>query len=292
MNLYTYRNFIIPLHSNFLMNDNKITNQKEFNNWFNDAEKKDDKVFEHFEKALPKIITLTTEYEHKRVMNALYQFMLSLGLLKNAIFDLVDSDNLYAVKANYRIYLEHWLRGIYIFTRYSLEQNEDVGKEFYSLLRISELEKYGDSVFVISEMLEIDREYENIQEFLNKFVPEISKIDRSHISDAVKNFQYKNIINYIRENKGPGNKWVHLIISDYSELSSYVHGGATAAEDYVALRDDRFEEYHGMLRFTFNMWKVFIFTVVALLMSDSDLSDDKDILKLFELTGSEDLNIE
>lgn len=243
--------------------------------WLALVREKNDEYFEVVKKIMPLFLQYSKKCHHKKTILTLLSFHTHLSTLKNAIIDLSDEDNMYSAKALYRIFLEHWLKGTYILARYIREKNDDVGIEYNSLGRIGEELKYGNSIKQVAAMLDAESKNLDVWESLCKCDPNLNKFNKKNIMDNIKEFEYKSIAKYLIDNKVPGADWVSMIISEYSELSSFVHGGPSASEQYASLYNKRFKEYQGMVRFSFNTCRVFAYSVFTLMLKEID-SDKKE----------------
>lgn len=254
--------------------------QSLFTEWLNEMREKNDAYFEVITEIMPLFIEFSKSHKHKKTILALSAFHTHLSTLKNAIIDLSDAENIYSVKALYRIYLEHWMKGIYIWSRYISEKNDDVGVEYNSLGKIGEQLKYGNSVKQVSIILDAETKNLDVWDTLCKFDPNLSKLNKKEIIENTTKFEYKNIAKYLSDNKAPGADWISMIIPEYSELSSYVHGGPSATEEYAKLYGGQFKAYRGMIRFVFNTCRMFSYSLFMLMLKDIDEQKKKQLIPL------------
>src|SRR5690606_31312868 len=133
-------------------------------------------------------LEFSKNHKHKKTILALSAFHTHSSTLKNAIIDLSDAENIYSVKALYRIYLEHWMKGIYIWIRYISEKNDDVGIEYNSLGKIGEQLKYGNSVKQVSVILDAETKNLDVWDTLCKFDPNLRKLNKKEIIENTKKF--------------------------------------------------------------------------------------------------------
>jgi hypothetical protein len=256
----------------------------DFHKWLSELRTKDDEYFEIFTAIFPISLAYLKKTPNKLTLSSLFTFAGHLNLLKNGLIELCDSDNLYSAKALYRVYLEHWLRAIYIWTRYTSEHTDQVGNEYHTLGGVAEDLRFGKTVNDVSRILEAEDHKIDVWERLSEIRPEIKALDKHAVEVAMRNFEYKRIVKYLVDNEAPGSDWALAIVSEYSELSSFVHGGSSAKMQLHGLTsvDKQFDEYRGMLRFAYNMCRVYAFQVFALMLKDPIL-DEEQRLKLKEL---------
>ena len=256
--------------------------QLKYNGWLDEVQEKNDNYFETIEDIMPTALQFSKkECFHKKTFLALFNFQVHLSTLKNALIDLSEENNIYSMKILYRVFLEHWLKGTYIWARYTKEKNDNVGVEYNSIGRIGEELRYGNSVKQVSIILDAETKNLDAWDTLCKYDSSLNKFNKKDITDNIKKFEYKNIIKYLVDNNAPGADWIPIIIPEYSELSSFVHGGPSASEQYSStLYKNQFEEYKGMIRFSFNMCRAFAYSVFALMLKDLDNKKKEQTLPL------------
>lgn len=255
--------------------------REEYCEWLEEIRDKNDEYFKVVQKIMPIFFKFSKENTHKKTFLALITFHTHLNTIKNALIDLSEDNNIYSIKALYRIFLEHWLKGIYIWSRYTKEKNDNVGIEYNSLGRIGEELKYGNSIKQVSIILDAETKDLDIWDTLCKYDPKLKELNKKDIINNIKKFEYKNIAQYLVDNKAPGSEWISTIIPEYSELSSFIHGGPGATEQYSStLYNNQFEEYKGMIRFSFNMCKAYSYSLFLLMFKDLDEKEKTELLPL------------
>lgn len=249
--------------------------------WLEVVREKNDEYFEVSKKLMSIFSQNTEKFSHKKTMLALISFHTHLSTIKNAIIDLSEENNIYSIKALYRIYLEHWLKGTYIWTRYGYEQNDDVGHEYLRLGRIGEELKYGNSIKQVAVILDAESKNIDVWDTLCKYDKKLASLNKKDVTDIIKKFEYKSIAQYLVENKASGADWIPTIIPEYSELSSFVHGGPSATDQYSStLYNKQFDEYKGMISFSANTCRAFAFSVFALMLKGSSDEEKEKMLPL------------
>lgn len=259
--------------------------------WLDIVREKNTEYFETIQAITPIFFEYSKRCKHKKTFLALFSFQIHLSTLKNALIDLSEDNNIYSMKALYRIFLEHWLKGTYILLRYVKEKTDDVGNEYNSLGRIGEELKYGNSLKQVSAMLDAETKNMDVWNVLCKYDPKLKKLNKKTIMNNIKKFEYKNIAKYLVDNDAPGSDWVPIIIPEYAELSSFVHGGPGASQQYSStFYNKQFEEYKGMIKFTFNTCRMFAYVIYVLVFNYLNKEEKEKILPfLFKLQTKEGL---
>lgn len=252
--------------------------EEKYINWLNGVREKNDEYFETIQDIMPSVFTFAKQCQHKKTFLALTNFHTHLLTLKNALIDLSEDNNIYSMKALYRVFLEHWLKGTYIWTRYMKENTDDVGLEYYSLGRVGEELKYGNSIKHTSTMLNAETKDFNVWDILCSYDQNLKKTTKQNIISGTEKFEYRNIVKYIIDNKAPGADWVGVVIPEYSELSSFIHGGPGASDQYLSLYNKQFKEYKGMIRFSFNSCRIFSYSFFSIILRELDDKEKNKII--------------
>ncbi len=228
----------------------------EFSFWLEKVKEKNGRVFEILKESHPIMEKCIKNKKYRETAIAMESFIWHLGLIKNGLFDLCEQDNLYAAKIIYRSFIDHWLKAQYIFSRFSKEKNDDVGMEYMKFYSLNEDVKYGRSLQEITKILNKEISGEDIWDTLFNFKPELKEIGKKEIREKAHQFEYKNVINFLINKTTIGRSFVSGIIPEYSELSSFVHGGPNVINYLIKERKNRFNLYKGMIRFSFNMYVI------------------------------------
>src|SRR3989304_6672315 len=178
--------------------------------WLEGIREKNDEYFEVVQKIMPVFFEFSKHCQHKKTFLALLSFHTHLSTLKNALIDLSEENNIYSMKALYRIFLEHWLKGTYVWVRYTKEKTDDEGIEVKSLGRIGEELKYGNSIKQVSAILDAETKNLDVWDTLCKYDPNLRKLDKKDIIRNIKTFEYKSIAKYLVDNKAPGADWIGI----------------------------------------------------------------------------------
>lgn len=226
-----------------------------FSEWLLSAQQKDDVYFEIVSESQKDIEAFLDEFPHKQSGIAMYSFIYKLNFIKNGLVDLCEADNLYAANILYRSFLEHWLKASYICCRVSREKTDDVGNDYLMFCNLGEGIDYAKSVKKTIDILGLEDNIGNIWDTLVEKYPHLESIGMDLVQTKVLQFKHKNIIKYLRDTKAPASEWIHIVISEYSELSSYVHGGPQANEPVS--EDERYLKYKGMIKFAYNMCRFY-----------------------------------
>jgi len=186
----------------------------------------------------------------KHTAEACYILVNNSESIFNQILNSVIDNDFYPASILYRSLTEYFLRLLYIYLRAKNEKKDNVGYEYNILLRENETRQFNNS---ITELNNYIKEH-NISVNLKYLKPINSSITSEQFKLAKNNFSYRNIIRYIFQNynqiklKGPDEVFFFVVMQEYLELSSFVHGGPTSSEIFAAeLKKDEFKEISNFL---------------------------------------------
>jgi hypothetical protein len=78
-------------------------------------------------------------------------------------------------------------------------------------------------------------------------------------------------------------------LPEYSELSSFVHGGPDASTEYASeLYVKQYDEYRGMIRFQLNICKTFSISIFGLMLKDLSADDKKSVALIIDKLKDEE----
>jgi len=220
----------------------------------------DDKQQELLEQVFPRLISLREKTELKKSVITIIAFIGNTNFIKNGIFDLYESQNIYSIKILFRSLIEHYLKFQYLFLRFIEIKNDSVFSDYEKFSKYSEMIYYGDSIKNIYEILNGDTSNLNSFETLKELYPELNEISRKSFKNKVNEYKIFNIIKFInnkinKENTYSGNKFLLDLLPIYSELSSFVHGGfeATQIMSKLSNEDDRIKDLDKSISFSLNI---------------------------------------
>lgn len=203
----------------------------------------DFKAHDIFEQNGSAIFELIKSDKIPKTANTFLLFIAKTNFIKESIFELSESQNIYAINILFRSLIEHYLRFKYIFFRVLGDKNDSIGEEYLKLCSLSENIDTGKAWKDIAKMLE-NNPTADPYELLKEFNPDFNKYSKEEITKASEQFRYKNIIRFInsklnKDNKFEGNEFLMKLIPIYSDLSSFVHGGPSADKKLFETQDEK-----------------------------------------------------
>jgi len=188
--------------------------------------------------------------------------MNKLNSIKLAIFRCCESDNIYSSNILYRSFIEHYIKHEYIFSRWCTEKTDEVGIEYYKHCDMGENVSYLKALIKNKRIFRNEETSKDVYDILTEISDEFRNISHKFLKEKVEQFSYCNIIKYLQKNRGKyllkkknGYNYLESIIPEYSELSSFIHGGPYAEFKLITYsKEDKRDEYiRNLSRTAFNL---------------------------------------
>lgn len=202
----------------------------------------DDCVFKIIEKDAGKVFLSFKNNNLEKTGQALSLFHVKIGFIKNGIYDQIEPNNLYSTNILYRTLIEHYLKAQFILLESLKDGNDNIGKEYYQFADASEKLQLGSAYKRAGEILFPEKTFEDVFEVLKEMFPEFKEYSKKEIRNNTAKFNYRQIVEalydlfYIQQNtQGNGNNFLVNLIPEYSDLSSYIHGGPAADKSILNL---------------------------------------------------------
>lgn len=203
----------------------------------------DDKIFETIKQLTPHIPWLLKQSPIPKTAEFLLMYIHSSNFIKNSIFDCSETENLYSVKILFRSLIEHYLRFQFVFTKYSLSKNDKESKKYFEILELSEHLDYLKSLKKVASINSNDvTSLNDVWDDLRLKFPKFKKFTFKELEKYSQEFSIKNVITFLKEESTEKEKENYIllkIIPEYSELSSFVHGGIFAYKDHKKFSEEK-----------------------------------------------------
>ena len=155
-------------------------------------------------------------------------FCAKTNSLKTAMFDCIESNNPYSFKVLFRCFCDHYLKFMYVWTRFLSEKNDAVGIEYYSYCGAAEARDYVYAV-TMAEGLLGNSVVAKIESAIAELYPEAAKLSAKELEQASGRFKYRSILRFLGSEKlqfvAKERPFLAQIVPAYALLSSFVHGG-------------------------------------------------------------------
>ena len=150
----------------------------------------DDQFFRLLDRATKAIKPALSLSKNPKTARALMALSVRAGVLKNGVFDMHETRNLYAARVLFRALTEHYLKAMYLFARYVVEKTDQVGTEYFDFCGAAEMIEYGEARRARGRLFGEDRliQYTTL---LDRFYPSIKSHSPKTIAAKSAQFKYR-----------------------------------------------------------------------------------------------------
>jgi hypothetical protein len=191
----------------------------------------DDEFFTVFQDTSARVFGRMSKTAFPATYRCLFTFCAKTGSLKTGLFDCADSNNPYAFKILFRCFCEHYLRFMYVWSRFTHEKSDQPGLDFYSFCGAAEAVDYVNSLSA-SERLLGKETVVNAKKIVAALYPEIEHVSSAELERRSGMFKYRSILRFLAsepyEFVAAERPFLANIVPAYALLSSFVHGGPYA----------------------------------------------------------------
>lgn len=197
----------------------------------------DNDVFEELKVFLPKTSASEFVKEFPATSILINMFDTSGTFIKNSIYDNCESDNYYGVKILYRSLIEHYLRFQFLFVNWGLTKSDKFATDYLEYNTAREVLDVIRAKVTEQQLYQSNFKIEDWDMFL-KDHPDFKNKSRKEVEIETQKVTFNKIIGFLNKEFNKGNKemsrFLGELIIDYSNLSSYVHGGMTSYREMIS----------------------------------------------------------
>lgn len=197
----------------------------DFADYIEEIREIDAKIHEVIEESLADLARFLSNSKFPKTGTALIMLLTKSNFIKNGIYELCSVEDLYSVNILYRSLIEHFLKHQYIFLNFAKSNNDQIGTDYYSYCDMGENLDYLKAIRSTNTIFDPSNSDIEVWEELVKHDKRFKGISPKKLKEKNDQFRYKNIIRYISSLGIEDNGTLKKIIPQYSELSSFVHGG-------------------------------------------------------------------
>ena len=195
----------------------------------------DEKYFTIFSEIMEEVVPSVRDSEYKVTGLSLIGLMGTANSLKLGMMDLSESceSHLYVLKTLSRSLIEHFLRYYHVLVTFLKDKSDHAGIEYRQYSQISEAQAYMNATLASAKIVGKSQE-ELILKYIKKYNDDLG-ISKKKISEITFKWKHRNIVRFIKNNSNlipVSESFFILLISEYSSLSSFIHGGTSAEEYY------------------------------------------------------------
>nr|WP_294901391.1 DUF5677 domain-containing protein [uncultured Pedobacter sp.] len=235
----------------------------------------DDEIFQEFQEYFPKIKSCTFSINCPTTFLLFNMYDTSSTFIKNTIFDCCETDDYYGLKILYRCLIEHFFKFKFIFLNYSELKTDEFSKEYFDYGNAREVLDLLKAEVSEQQLFNSNFKLEKWDNFLNEH-PRFGNKTRKQVEEETKKYAFKNTVFYLNKKFKDGNlnmsQFLGKLIVEYSNLSSFVHGGMKSYNEMMFItQTERELEYDRIAGSTFVMSNnIKLLSLMIYLQTDRD----------------------
>lgn len=188
----------------------------------------DDDLMEAVEPGLTEACASIKNSEYPKTTEAILMLQMNIAFLKNGIFKTAEDDNYYSMHVLLRSLCELFVKQYYMFLKFTENRDDSVGENYYKWTDIKEYLDYFKG-------LEKQRDLENKEKVeidINQIISDVyagyAEIPKNEKKENTTNYTFFKMLKYVNSKLKPPSAILTNMPTDYSIMSSFVHGGPHA----------------------------------------------------------------
>lgn len=231
------------------------------------------------------IVNKISTCDFQETMLSVVNIMANIDFMKNGVFSLVKTEDIYSSEILYRCIIEHYIKQEYLVLKYLTTRNNSVGIEYKYFSDIGEQFDFINSVNKQNKLFNKEEVEYDFNEVLSLRYPEYRNLSKQKVREIKNQFSINNLIKVICElSKNISNiSEMKDFILDYSILSSFVHGGQNAINAMLSFsqnENQKQKEKYKIVRQAMNISYLSRFNV--LILSSNFYKDSKKVMLLMK----------
>src|ERR1019366_9254581 len=163
---------------------------------------RDSGIDQTVEEFMPLALKFTKQGPIPKTFRVFLSFIASTEFIKNGIFDLAETENVYAAKILFRSLIEHDLRFQYLWFRASEEKSDAAAKDYLKSGRFKEALQVAKSWKRVAKILGRESSL-TPHDALKDVIKDAAGYSSNEIDERASQFEYARIIEYIFEKLKP-----------------------------------------------------------------------------------------
>lgn len=237
----------------------------------------DDEIFQEFQEYFPKTINSKFKKEFPITSSLAAMIDTSCTFIKNSVFDSCETDDYYGAKILFRSLIEHYIRFNYLFINWAKTKTDAFAKKYLEYGNAREVLDLIRAKVWEQQLFDSDFKIDDWDTFLKEH-PNFKDKTRKEVEAETKRYSFKNIVKFLNVEFQKGDRklssFLGTLIIEYSNLSSYVHGGMKSYNDlmFSDSEEKRKKEYNRICGLAFQISNsVKLFTVQMYVHTDREI---------------------
>ena len=186
----------------------------------------DDELFEQLNTPLTEMCIEIKKSKFQKTLEAIFMLQLNISFLKNGIFKNAEDENYYSINVLLRSLSELFIKHLYLFIEFCHKKDDFVGQEYYKWTDIKEYQDYFNGLKKEKALLSEAQKEFNLDEIISEVYSGYAELPNKEKKDN--KYSFYKLLKYVNEKLPTKNPILTNLPTDYSIMSSFVHGGPHA----------------------------------------------------------------
>ncbi len=186
----------------------------------------DNELIEQLDTPLNEMCLEIQKSKYPKTLEAILMIQLNLSFLKTGIFKNAEEDNYYSINVLMRSLSELFIKHFYLFIKFCDKKDDSVGLEYYKWTDIKEYQDYFNGLKKERELLGKEPKDFNLDEAISKIYSGYAELPTREKKDN--KYSFYKLLKYVNEELKVKSPVLTNLPTDYSIMSSFVHGGPHA----------------------------------------------------------------
>jgi DNA polymerase III delta prime subunit len=184
---------------------------------------------------IPKLIAWADSKDNAETIKSIIGLANGCHEIKSGILNFINVNNIYCANILFRSLIEHYSKFLMVVYRFSKENNNSVGLDNLIYAKAYEIKSYGNALKLHKNLRGEDDSKVDYSVAIRKFSEDAANKKSEELKSASEQFNYRNVVKHFESDENNFFKeqldvFAPMIL-EYSELSTFVHGGPEANEN-------------------------------------------------------------
>lgn len=186
----------------------------------------DNELIEQLNFPLEEMCHAIEKSNYPKTLEAILMLQFNITFLKNGIFKTAEDENYYSMHVLLRSLSELFIKHLYVFLEFCHKKDDSIGIEYFKWTDIKEYQDYFNGLRKERELLSKEPKDFNLDEIISEIYSGYAELPNKEKKDN--KYSFYKLLKYVNEKLSIKSPILTNLPTDYSIMSSFVHGGPHA----------------------------------------------------------------
>ncbi len=186
----------------------------------------DDELIEQLNTPLTEMCLEIKKSKSPKTLEAILMIQLNLSFLKTGIFKNAEDENYYSMNVLLRSLSELFIKHLYLFIEFCHKKDDSVGQDYYKWTDIKEYQDYFKGLEKERELLGMEEKKIDLDGIISEIYSGYAELPNK--KKKGNKYPFYKLLKYVNEKVPVKSSILTNLPTDYSIMSSFVHGGPHA----------------------------------------------------------------